>query len=548
MRPNEGRSDWILAGGIGLAVSLGMAARAEAADWWVDARAGSDGDGSMGNPFASLQDGLAAAMPGDRVRVLPGTYAPIQTVRHGEPDDRIVVAAEIPRTVVVQGDGTALEVSHDHHTFEGIVFDGGYGPGDGIEGGSHDLEFVDVEVRRTTGDCVDLRDSTNVWIVGSVIHHCVAVFDPDNNADAHGVTGDSVFGLTIVDSEIYLTTGDAIQLSPSRSPWDGLWVERTVMWSGPLDEAANGWDAGTIIGENAFDSKVDAGELNGAESRPKATFVDVVAYGWRGSISNQGVFNVKEEVEFLLDRGTIWDSELAFRLRAPALARVQNVVVHDVDHVFRLEDGIADLQVFNATLGGAIASEPIDEAGGPAFNPVFRNVLVLADALPDLLGGASNMAVDSSVFVDPAGHDYRLLEGSSPVDAGEAIVGVDVDRESVMRPVGSAFDIGAFEWTDMPPGGTETADPDGGPSDDAGGTGRPGDDGSGDDASAGGDDPSGSTDGGTRGSEDGGGSQAGDAGCGCRASAPGAAASLGCLVLWVAGRRRGRKSVREEGR
>ena len=41
---------------------------AEAADWWVDAAASTDGDGSQGAPFASLQAALDEAQAGDTVR------------------------------------------------------------------------------------------------------------------------------------------------------------------------------------------------------------------------------------------------------------------------------------------------------------------------------------------------------------------------------------------------------------------------------------------------------------------------------------------------
>lgn len=519
---------------VGLGISL-CATPAMAADLWVDASAGAGGDGSMGNPFQTINEGLDAAMPSDTVHVLPGIYDAVRTVRNGEPDQWITVAAEMPREAVVESDGTALEVAHDYHRFEGLVFDSGYGSGDGVEGGSTGLELVDVEVRRTRGDCVDLRSSSEVSIEASEIHHCVAQFDPGNNADAHGVTGDSLFGLTIRDCEIYLVTGDALQVSPSRDPWDDVLVERTRMWSGALDEAANGWGAGDIIGENAFDSKVGDG-LNGGGANPQVTFTDVVAYGWRGSISNQGAFNVKEDVDFLLDRATIYDSEIAFRLRFPAVVTIHNAVVYDVDLGFRLEDGLDGLNVRNTTLGGEIGAL-IDDAGGAPQSPTFANVLFLADSVPAPADATpSNMAVDGSVFVDSASHDYHLLMGAMPMDAGEALAEVAVDRDGVPRPFGPAYDIGAYEWTDEPPPGGSTGsgglDESGGEAGSGGGsegnTGGPGE-GS---PTAGTGATAGETSAGA-GDDDGGG------GCGCRAGAPPASTVL--LGLMLAGRVRRRR-------
>jgi hypothetical protein len=66
------------------------------------------------------------------------------------------------------------------------------------------------------------------------------------------------------------------------------------------------------------------------------------------------------------------------------------------------------------------------------------------------MGGASNLAVLPAVFVNAAADDYHLLPGSEPIDKGETLADVMVDRDGVPRPVGSAYDVGAYEWTDQP--------------------------------------------------------------------------------------------------
>ena len=491
----------------------------------------------MGSPFSELQAGIDAAQPGDVVRVRPGTYAAIQTRTDGSRQGWITIRSEERRQAIIEADGTALEFTHDFHRFEGMVFDSTYGGGDGLEGGAANVEFIDVEVMHTTGDCIDLRDSSDVLIEGCEIHHCIAEFDPDNNADSHGVTGDSVIGLTIRDSEISMLTGDAVQLSPGRDPWDRLLVEDTVMWSGPLDEAVNGWQQGQPIGENAFDSKVGEA-LNGAGARPTATFVNVVAYGWRGAISNQAAFNTKEEVDFVLDRATIYDSEIAGRLRGPASVRWQNVVIHDVDIAFRFEDELPQPEIYNTTFGGGIGT-PMTDAGGEPNGPTFENLLFLADALPELVdGGASNLAVGVEVFEDATAHDYRLVMDSAPMDAGVDVPVVDRDRIGVSRPFGDAYDVGAFEWTDMPPEGETTGGTTGGDgSGDESGTTDADDPGSGGgDTSGGGGDPSGDPSSASSGAaaetDSGSASDGDDAGCGCTSSGAGHGALLFGLLAF----------------
>jgi len=67
--------------------------------------------------------------------------------------------------------------------------------------------------------------------------------------------------------------------------------------------------------------------------------------------------------------------------------------------------------------------------------------------LPAEASGASNLAVSSSAFVNAAAHDYQLTASSPAVDRGVAIADVTADRAGIARPVGAAYDVGAFERT-----------------------------------------------------------------------------------------------------
>jgi hypothetical protein len=49
-------------------------------------------------------------------------------------------------------------------------------------------------------------------------------------------------------------------------------------------------------------------------------------------------------------------------------------------------------------------------------------------------------------FVDPAGQDFHLLSASPAIDAGVTITQVTDDLDSNPRPLGSAYDIGAYEY------------------------------------------------------------------------------------------------------
>ncbi|HET6585251.1 MAG TPA: choice-of-anchor Q domain-containing protein [Nannocystaceae bacterium] len=533
--------------------SVGLPASAWAGDIYVDAAAAGGGDGSAAMPFSDIQAGLDLAMPGDVVHVAPGMYPAITTVRAGMEDARISVVADSRRTAIVSGPGTGLQYAHDYHTFEGLVFDGGYLDEDLIvgDGGNH-IEFIDVEVRRASNDCFDLRNSTDITIEGSFIHHCISV-DPDTGEvdDSHGITGDSVFDLTVRNTEIAMASGDSVQLSPPREPWGNLLIEGCTLWTMPNDDPDAPAPMDAPLGENAFDSKVGA-DLDGNGANPRVVIRDVVAYGFVGFIGNQTAFNLKEDVDATVDRVTIYESELGFRLRGPAVVKIQNAVVYGVDNVVRYEEGITGVVISNMTIGGGNGPELFEDGGGGWVAPVVENLLVLDVAPPPDANPASSMMVGADVFIDAAGNDYRLVEGSTPIDAGVVLADVTEDRDGVARPYGDGFDIGAYEWNpDTGPADSSGGDDSATGVDDTAGDGADGTAGDGASLSAGDDVGDGTDGGGTMGSGDSGegGSGSGDddsGGCDCRSSPRPTGAAL--LLLSAAGARRrgrGRETMRD---
>ena len=358
---------------------------AAAADLYVDATADPGGDGSEGSPFLEIQEALDQAVAGDVVHVLPGTYAPIATVTDGTGAAPITVVAEPAGEAVVQADGTALAAHHQFHTIQGLVFDGGYGAEDTVDtDGANNLELFDVEIRRSGTDCLDLHSVQEVLIANSSIHHCVTA-----KGDAHGVTGDSVFDVEIRDTEIYLVSGDAVQMSPTRAAWDELLLRRCMLWGGPLDEDANGVAMGTTIGDSAVETKVGL-ELDGSGSPPTLTVEDVVAFGFGGPGGDQGAFFIEEQVDAQLVSITVYDSAVGLDLRGPAQAQVHNAVLHELGTGIRYATGLTGASVLATTLGGDIAQPFFDDGGDPPVDLRIDNLLVLGDAVPDIaMGGTS---------------------------------------------------------------------------------------------------------------------------------------------------------------
>jgi hypothetical protein len=415
---------------------------AEATEWHV--AAGGTGNGSAAAPFGHVQDALQVARPGDSIAVGPGTFSErLVTVRGGTASQPIrLYAVKGPGTTTVTASGRVLTVSHAYVIVDGFVLDGQFGADDVVRVGSAATAFTlrNAEVRRTSRDAIDLGSVTDVVIENSRIHDSLNA--AGGRTDAHGIAAGSVRRLTIRNTEIHTFSGDAVQVDPGRDApgWSDVVIDGCRLWLRPLPSATNGFPAGAVPGENALDTKAGP-----SFARARITIRNTEAHGFqRGLIGNMAAFNLKENIDATIDGVTVFDSEIAFRLRAPAVVRVQNSVVHSVTTGVRYEDNIADVRVWNTTFGSGV-STPFRAAASSATALDVRNVLLLGTAVPAEAKGASNLAVTVSAFVDAKAHNYQLAAGAPAVDAGVTLAGVSVDRQGTKRPQGKAFDVGAFE-------------------------------------------------------------------------------------------------------
>jgi hypothetical protein len=433
-----------------------LAAPASAAEWFV--AAGGSGNGTKAAPFGRIQDGLNAAMPGDTVTVGAGTYSEaLRTPRGGLPGMTIRLHTLGPRgsVVVTTATATVFRISHPHLIVEGLVFDGGYGAFDTVlvSSAAHFLTLRNVEVRRSSKDLIDMGAPHGVLIEGSLLHH--ALNATGGRTDAHAVAAAAVQDLTIRDTEIHTFSGDGLQVDPSRSApgWSRVTLESSRVWLAPLPAPENGFAAGIVPGENAVDTKA-----NNAHTRATIVIRDTIVWGFRGGlIGNMAAFNLKEKIDATVDRVTVYDSEIAFRLRGPAggpggaWVAISNAVVYNTTTAFRYEDNIENLRLWNCTVGSGV-TRAFQAASSSSGGLDVRNLLVLG-GLPKEAAHSSNRAVNAAAFVDAATHNYALAPGSPAIDAGTSIAAVVTDRAGLERPQGAAYDVGAFEWT--PPGAVD---------------------------------------------------------------------------------------------
>jgi hypothetical protein len=421
-----------------------------AAQWFV-AR-GATGTGTSVAPFGSIQAALAVARAGDTITIAPGTYPEsLRSVRSGTAGRPIVVQSAKGRgSVIVTSRGRTLTVTHAHLIVIGLVFDGQYGEADllRIQTGADFFLLKNSEVRRTGRDAIDIDNPQDVAIENTLIHH--ALDARNGRTDAHGIVAGPVRRLTIRDTEVHTFSGDAVQIDPGRAVagWSDVLVEGCRFWLAPLPAPENGFDAGVVPGENAIDTKA-------ARSGPRGMIAirDTVAWGFRnGLITNMAAFNLKENIDAVVDSVTVRDSEIAFRLRgaanaqsASAWVRIQNAVIYRVGTAFRYEDNIENLRIWNSTIGADV-TRSFNAASARTSTLDVRNVLILGSRLPAEARHFSNLAVPVTSFVSAEGDNYRLVGGSRAIDAGVAIPEARRDRDGTNRPQGARYDVGAFEY------------------------------------------------------------------------------------------------------
>ncbi len=369
-------------------------------------------------------------------------------------------AAGLPITIGAYGTGSPpvlrrLTIDGDWTVISSLTVDHQGIESDAVRVRAKNVTLQSMIIRNGGADGVDASDADGLLIEDCLIHHFLAG-SFSNQADAHGVVATDIQGLTIRQTEIHHVSGDSFQADPSRSPnvpMDIL-IEDAYLWTGPLAADFNNWNAGEVPGENAIDTKVADSNWDAVE-RATFTIRNIRAHGWinDGFISNRAVFNMKEKIDALFDGVTVYDSEIAFRIRGTrgnANVTMMNVVVYDVQKAIRAEDDLQNLNVYNSTFGGNIDTL-IQTAGGAAGVGSWdlRNNAFLNQAPPSQALDPTNRTAVLDDFSNAGAEDYKLAPMSGLIDDGTALPAVGFDRDGVARPQGAAYDIGAYEYQPM---------------------------------------------------------------------------------------------------
>ncbi|NOG44739.1 MAG: T9SS type A sorting domain-containing protein [Calditrichaeota bacterium] len=350
-----------------------------------------------------------------------------------------------------------MDISGDYIIVENLLIDHKKDDSDCVElSRSENLILRNLTIQNGLRDGIDGNRADNILIEGCTIRHFLnGSFS--SQADAHGIVLTNTIGMTILNTEIYQVSGDCVQTDPDRDTLptpDSLWIENCHFWTGPLIEDFNsGWKTGDIPGENALDTKLVKDDWD-AIDRMQITIKNTIAHGWKdGNISNMAAFNLKEKIEATLDGVTVYDCEIAFRLRGTrgnANVTIMNTVVYECEKAFRVENDVANLKLYNSTFGANIDEffKEADSENNRETWEILNNAFLAPK--PAEAQHSSNKEALPSDFENSDGNEYQLSEGSSLIDQGIEVALVQTDRDGTLRPQGKGYDIGAYEFEGEP--------------------------------------------------------------------------------------------------
>lgn len=418
---------------------------------------GINGNGTLANPFNNFSSALNVAFAGDTIYVLPGTFNlqdQINTIRPGTAGNPIVITAVDPGSKpVLNANGTVLRIDHAYIYVSNFEIDGQFGIGDVVKIRNADgVVLSDCEIRNGVRDGVDLSNSNHVVIERCAIHHMLNG-SYTIQEDAHGIVASGEKNFIIRECNIYYVSGDCIQTDPERGLplWDSVLVENSKLWTGPLPGNAAAWNAGEIPGENAIDTKINPDSVS-AGYRPSIILRNLEVFGFvPGFISVRAAFNIKENINCRIENSRVYNNEYAFRLRGPgsrggAHVTIINCIAYNNDVLFRTEDDIELLHIYNGTFDKPAGGDYFENVSGGFSAAGFElmNSLFSVTKPPEAVH-FSNLSATSDFFINPAQFDFHLADQSPAIDAGTDIPEVTEDFEGNPRIAGS-YDSGAYEY------------------------------------------------------------------------------------------------------
>jgi hypothetical protein len=380
--------------------------------------------GTEGLPWLTIQKAANTVWAGDTVIVKAGVYNERITFTsgtRGAPGQLITFRSQPRRTATMWGFYTRyahyLRVDGFNITTDPSLT--GWTEGDGV--------FI---------------DSDHVQVVDNFFY----------NLEGTGISGTSV-GAVVSDNYIYHSQ---MGITISGSDWlvEGNEVERLYDYGGGDCDYSRFFGDNHLIRNNFFhatnfneigDAHVDCFQTfdNNGEYAHNVIFDGNVCYDFHQGFMGEAAYY-----------GDI--SDLVFRNNVFAHGGAWGMSVHQIKNVTAVHNIFADIQYhgigFRDGASGVVQNNIFYNAGSNYWASDggtvqgSHNILYSTDDAIDPQDFPNDLVNKDPLFVSPGADDYHLLADSPAIDAG-LNVGVINDLDGNLRPQGSGYDIGAYEFT-----------------------------------------------------------------------------------------------------
>ncbi|MCP4650107.1 MAG: hypothetical protein GY853_08540 [PVC group bacterium] len=412
-----------------LALSVLFTPFSFAADYYVSEGGSDSDDGSLGNPWETIQHAADTVVGGDTVIVQTGTYDGFVISTAGTATDRITFRAAnssvvLNTNVAYEARSAVIHVTGNYVTIDGFRMIG--------ESGSNDRG---IRISKDSGDDIlgiEIKNCrvSNMGSVGISTSFAVDILIENNevwgSGNTHGVyvanSGDNPI---VRGNASYNNDRGGIQINAD-----------------PL-EAGDGIITNALVENNIVYNNGTSG-LNFASIRNSLIRNNLVYDNQQHGIAS-------------------WDDEAGDSYGSKDNKYLNNTVVAPSGgaHAFSLRNGSTGNVVKNNILiheGGqdSIAVDTESMAGLDSDYNIVTNIEDPTGSLVSLTSWQNNynqdnnsiVATASSVFENPGSDNYKLKAGSPAIDQGANLSGdVNFDLLGVVRPQAFVYDIGTYENT-----------------------------------------------------------------------------------------------------
>jgi len=408
---------------------------------------GSDGaSGDEHHPWRTIQHAATTMVAGDTVLIHAGTYPEYVTpANDGSPGLPITFAAADGETVVVDGSGVTLPGwagLFNLHDRSYIVIDGlrieHAGPNDENAGilvdGSDHITIRNCSTYDTASSGIGVWDSSDVEILGNRIE--LACNDGSQEClTVAGTNGFLVRGNEVLNGGPGSQGGEGIDVKDGSA--NGIVEHNHVHHMNRLGIYVDSWDDFThhvVVRNNVSHDNADSGMAVAAENGGLLQdvwlynniiygnrFVGITVAGWGEAGAAHPIDRVWLVNNTIHDNGISWGGGIAFENTEATNIVVRNNIVSQ-NLSFQISDE-------GSGAGRVVDHNLIDGFRGDTYE-IWGDAPITGDPL----------------FESTTTHDYHLQDGSPAVDTATPTDAPTRDHDRGARPIGSGYDVGAFEY------------------------------------------------------------------------------------------------------